>query len=778
MAIQVSAPFVKPTLTRSALAVFLSTVCLGPWSSAASQLSGWQDIQEKPRILSTFKGDWLIDPVPVTTSIYNDSDRQEIILSNGLAERRWRIAPNLATVEWKRQDSGQSILRAVRPEGAIRLNGKSFPVGGLSGQKNGSFFTLDEVEAMTADPSSFQLVAIETGPTEARLPWKRAGYGASKKLDWPPPGKRLRFILKSPDLTDPENEDDPIQFIRVHVVYEMYDGLPAVSKWMEVHLGKGCGASVELDEIKTEILAIIPFEDPVERRGVEADIINEEIAPLIPPQILHVESDYAFGGMDSKSSTHTVHWKPDPHWHSQTNYRKRNPSLLECHYPLGPDVLIAPGESFISFKTFELLHDSYDRERNSIAQKRMYRIIAPWVMENPMQLHVRSQSNEDVKRAIDQAAECGFEMVLLTFGSGLNMENSDQEYLSRLKSLADYGKSKGIQLGGYSLLASRRISPDQDVIHPETGQPGKAFFGNSPCLCSEWGQDYFAKLKHFFEATGFVQLTHDGSYPGDICASTHHPGHRGLLDSQYKQFEAIQNFYHWMRGSGRFLNIPDWYYLNGASRVGMGYREVNWSLPRAQQIIIARQNIYDGVWEKLPSMGWMFVPLTQYHGGGEAATLEPLSENIADYEAHLANLLGSGVPAAYRGFRLYDTEEVKSVVKKWVKFYRSHREILNSEIIHLQRATGRDIDSIMHVNPFIQEKGALKVYNPLNEPVQRTLAIPMYYTGLESEALIRHGDCEWVGSINRRGILKLDVEVPARGVGIWFFESASKSDGE
>jgi len=207
----------------------------------------------------------------------------------------------------------------------------------------------------------------------------------------------------------------------------------------------------------------------------------------------------------------------------------------------------------------------------------------------------------------------------------------------------------------------------------------------------------------------------------------------------------------------------------------MGYREVNWSLPRAQQLIIARQNIFDGVWEKLPTMGWMFVPLTQYHGGGAAATLEPLSENLPDYEGHLANLMGSGVPAAYRGVRLYDTLKVRDAVIKWTSFYKTHRDILNSEIIHLRRASGRDIDFFMHVNPFIQEKGALIVYNPLNEPVKRTIKVPMYYTGLENSVLVKHGTCEGVLKMDRRGALNLEIEIPARGSGAWFFEQVEES---
>ena len=56
-------------------------------------------------------------------------------------------------------------------------------------------------------------------------------------------------------------------------------------------------------------------------------------------------------------------------------------------------------------------------------------------------------------------------------------------------------------------------------------------------------------------------------------------------------------------------------------------------------------------------MGWMFVPLVQYHGGGAAATIEPLHEHLDVYEQILIQLLGSGVQAAYRGYELYDTDQ-------------------------------------------------------------------------------------------------------------------------
>jgi len=54
-----------------------------------------------------------------------------------------------------------------------------------------------------------------------------------------------------------------------------------------------------------------------------------------------------------------------------------------------------------------------------------------------MLMHVRSAQPDAVKLAIDQCAEVGFELVILTFGSGFDIENETPEYLAQLKSLAD-----------------------------------------------------------------------------------------------------------------------------------------------------------------------------------------------------------------------------------------------------------------------------------------------------------------------------------------------------
>ena len=203
----------------------------------------------------------------------------------------------------------------------------------------------------------------------------------------------------------------------------------------------------------------------------------------------------------------------------------------------------------------------------------------------------------------------------------------------------------------------------------------------------------------------------------------------------------------------------------------MGYREVNWSLPREQQVIHTRQNIYDGTWEKSPSMGWMFVPLTEYQGGGAAATIEPLSEHLDHYRRMLESNLALGVQACYRGPRLFDSEATRIMVKAQVDWFKAHRDILESDVIHGRRADARDLDWMLHVNPSLKEKGMLVVFNPLNEPVRKVLKPNVYYTGLTHAARLRErgGKVQRL-PVGRDGRVEVTVSVPAQGMNWWVIE--------
>ena len=226
--------------------------------------------------------------------------------------------------------------------------------------------------------------------------------------------------------------------------------------------------------------------------------------------------------------------------------------------------------------------------------------------------------------------------------------------------------------------------------------------------------------------------------------------------------------YRWCRERGIYLNVPDWYFLVGANKTAMGYRETNWSLPREQQHVHARQNLFDGTWAKTPSMGWMFTPLVEYQGGGAAATIEPLHDHLPDYERHLANNLGFGAQSCYRGPRLYDTEETKAVVVKWVTFFKKYRDILESDIIHLRRADGHSLDGVLHVNPTLPDKGLAVFYNPTSETVSEKITLSLTCTGLTGKVAIREQEkAARTVRLDRKGCLSVNVKI-LPGSMTWF----------
>jgi len=733
----------RPAPARLALLLAILS-CQAPRCIAAETAPPSEGLVALPLLAAPARPatDWLIDPAPYHARVGRTAHASEIALDNGLIRRVIRLAPNAASVGFDNLMNGETILRSVRPEARVEFDGVAYAVGGLDGQPVHNYLDAAWVDTLKADPAAFRFTGFRVGKTEARFPWKKRTEWMPQDLPWPPPGVSLTLEFAAP-------ESSPVKGTTVEIHYELYDGIPLLSKWLVAR--NATGHPLRLNRFACEILAAVEPES----------IVDPSPAWLLPD--LLVETDYTFGGMSGPNHSAGVVWGPDPLYSSQVNYERLTPCLLECRPPIGPDQIIPSGGSFESFHAFELAAGAGDRERRGLALRRMYRTIAPWATENPVLMHVRSARPEAVRLAIDQCAEVGFDMVILTFGSGFDFESRNPAYQAGVKDLADYARSKGIALGGYSLLASRGAATPADNTQ---GVPAR--FGVMPCLGAVWGSNYLAQLRGFMDTAGLGVLEHDGSYPGDRCAATNHPGHHGLEDSQWVQWKAITGLYQWCRANGVYLNIPDWYFLNGGSKTGMGYREVNWSLPRAYQEIIERQNIFDGTWEKTPSMGWMFVPLTEYQGGGAAATIEPLKDHLPHYEQRLANLFGAGVIACYRGPRLYDTDETKAVVKKWVDFYRHHRAILNSDLIHLRRADGRELDYVLHANPALPEKGLLMVYNPLETAAVRTLTIPLYYTGLKDSASVREQDgAARPVKLSRDYSIELPVTVPARSQ-TWF----------
>ncbi|MDN5202212.1 hypothetical protein QQ008_12580 [Fulvivirgaceae bacterium BMA10] len=924
--------------------------------------------------LEGIQQDWLVNEPGERARIFRNSNNNELIISNGIISRTFRLAPNAATISFKKLTNQEELIRAVKPEAILNINNMAVEVGGLKGQPNLAFLYPDWVDNLTANPLAFTFKDFSIGEPEKRFEWKRVRHHAPD-AEWPPKGVHLqmdyqlndissedllslsqesragREVLFADDFTSlspkwkirtsdshprssfmnegkpgeiytpnntavyaeyalpkgvalvetsidigtdvsgfwgpgiallwenktikfnmrPGNESgsknkgpwrftvfdgnkentraggkdnvnfdqtwllrlriegslvhceakpkkgswkvyqtveleadtgDPIAVrigklgrnasgedhqypgelvrlkvnhfgaysdvdkaaltkitqklealkqVTISVHYELYDGIPVLSKWVDVK--NNSNEIIKVDNIISEYLGIADHDPYGGYRGRE----DLKIKPNV-----HLETEYAFSAMKATvANSSTVHWESDQDYVTQISWNQEIPNMVKVFPKFGYHQEVEPGEVFGSIRMFTLPYDSYDKERNGLSLRKMYRTVAPWITENPMMFHITRSGWEAFTTGVDQCAEVGYEMLNFSFGSGFNPEDESERNYEQMKKYAAYADSKGIKIGTYSLLASRSVSEKDDVINPKTGKRGGfATFGNSPCLASEWGLDYFRKMYRMFSETGFMTFTHDGNYPGDYCASESHPGHKNLDDSQYKQWRIISDFYKWCKGRGVHLRVPDYYYLAGSNQNGVGYRENNWSLPRRHQLIHTRQNIFDGTWESAPSMRWSFIPLAQYHGGGAAATIEPLNEHLDHYEMMLVSNIGMGIQSALRGPRLYDTDETKNMVKRVVGWYKQYRDILESDIIHIRRADGRDIDYMMHVNPKLKEKGMLLVFNPTDNLITKKIKVPLYYSGLTKEAKIREQEGKLLTyQLNREYEVEIEVTV-------------------
>ena len=666
-----------------------------------------------PLVSEAQQADWLIKPTEKKASIFIKN--KQLILDNGLVRRVFLLDPNVSCISYTNLSSGQELLRSIEPEARLVFNGTSYNVGGLSGQKEKAYLRLEVENNLQKKDSDFVFTNYSISDIKPFIHWKPTTWLTNPNQA---KGKTvtLEFISNVPALKN----------IMVQVHYELYDGLPLMTKWVSVE--NKSSASIKINRVVNEVLGLVEEESAVVGKPEE----------MKKQHGIYFETNYAFNNaMRYDISDQTTHWKTDLSYTSQVNYNFETPCLLEIYPEKAPGIVLAPNEVFKSVRTNELLMDSYDRQRRGLMLKQMYRTIAPWTTQNPIFMHLVSKNDQEVINAIDQCVATGYEAVILSFGSHLEMEDTTTANLNRWKALAKYAHDHKILLGGYSLFSSRRISDEDDVVDIKTGKPGGAFFGNAPCFGSKWGLAYRDKIKNFFSYTGFDIWENDGPYPGDVCASTKHPGHLGYDDSQWKQMEIQKGLYHWLNEHGVYINAPDWYFLDGTHKIALGYREVNFSLPRPQQKIINRQNIHDGTLEKIPSMAWGFVPLTKYQGGGPEAVLEPLSEHLNDYEQLMMQYYGAGVQACYRGPRLYDTETTRQMVAKTIQWYKKYRNILNADMIQLRRADGRDWDGWMHVNPTLAQKGLMMLFNPTQVPITRTIALPLYYTGLSKTAIVK-----------------------------------------
>ncbi|MDX1365592.1 MAG: alpha-galactosidase, partial [Arenibacter latericius] len=104
----------------------------------------------------------------------------------------------------------------------------------------------------------------------------------------------------------------------------------------------------------------------------------------------------------------------------------------------------------------------------------------------------------------------------------------------------------------------------------------------------------------------------------------------------------------------------------------------------------------------------------------------------------------------------------KAVVANVINWYKKYRDILNSDVIHLKRPSGKDWDGIMHANPKLKEKGLAMFFNPLSKEIVREIKLPLYYTGLTKTAKVREKEGKVKSyQLNRDYEITVKTTIPA-----------------
>ncbi len=105
--------------------------------------------------VSAQSSDWLLGNFSEKSKLETKSD-SAIILTNGLISRTFSTTPNGATIGFDNLVTEETLIRSVRPEALVEIEGIEYEVGGLNGQPVHNYIKKSWIKHMTANPSSFK----------------------------------------------------------------------------------------------------------------------------------------------------------------------------------------------------------------------------------------------------------------------------------------------------------------------------------------------------------------------------------------------------------------------------------------------------------------------------------------------------------------------------------------------------------------------------------------------------------------------------------------------
>ena len=124
------------------------------------------DLADLPPLPAPAERDWLVADTGRSAGVFKRDDPRVLVLDNGLVLREFLLGPNAACVGFTQLTTGQQFLRAVGPECTVSVDGRTIPVGGLTGQPVGNYILPEWFDRFEADPDALAFRGFEVGPIE------------------------------------------------------------------------------------------------------------------------------------------------------------------------------------------------------------------------------------------------------------------------------------------------------------------------------------------------------------------------------------------------------------------------------------------------------------------------------------------------------------------------------------------------------------------------------------------------------------------------------------
>lgn len=605
-----------------------------------------------------------------------------------------------------------------------------------------------------------------------RYNWTAGRRGSPTDVVWPPNGLSLTIDFIGAVAS-------PYAGLNVQIHYELYVGSPVLTKWVTIgrlnNTAYDTNFPMLLQGIEVESLYLDPDFTPL------SPITYPQYDSLTPPLYpssgkLGILVDYYYAA--------NVTWLADS-VNGGITPGSAQPILSVSETPDMEYVLSGtykPGNVWTSLRVYEFLFDNGPEqgtpvsrypasetyygctlgpcvpnagsaimggitERRGIIMKKFLALIAAQGLENPLQNHLTASDSVTIRQTCTEMASVGWEMLVLSYGSGFDVENTTSSYLNQYKSDIAFCNNLGIEVGGYDLIGwTRDPGHGWEALNPDGTNSGDACFG------SGWYDYLLDSVLTFKNVANLTMVETDGPYAGYGCSNLSHTGHNGQVNSVALQSRAMGEFYSKLQSNGVYINAPDSWFMFGISKMGIGYNEGTFRLSDVDIInLVQRQVIYDATYYTLPSFAWSQIPMGTYN---YSSTFD-----LVRFEAAVVGQLSYGIGTFIdqpNGVTFLPVPQVQTILNRWTVWFKLYRIILSvGDFIHIQRPNGQSLDIVLHTRSQDTVPGLFILTNPSADDItEKSFVLPLYYTGIlpNTQANITWGNAVTVHPRYVRGI--------------------------